>query len=222
MGDGHHHDRPQGGPAVLTAPARTAAPAGTGGRRPRAVLGLDVGAADLRAADAVLQSLAGLPAEALACTQPIHGEHPHVALTVEVPDRESAAVWALLCAAADAVPGGGASWGYRRHGAAPAAEAAGAAAAAHALGRGRAVRFPGVGALTGTVTVGELLARSAIDRVALLGGGTADSAAQVATRGRVRPERRTGELVLVVEESAHGQLTPYEVPGPFDRRIVRG
>lgn len=208
MGDGHPHDHPYGA-ALLTAPE----PA-PGRDRRRAVLGLDTGATELRSADALLQSLAGLPTDVLACTHPIRGEHPHVAMTVEVPAEDAAAVWAVLRAAADAVPGGGAAWGYRRHGAAPAAEAAGAAAAAHLLGRGRAVRYPGAEALTGTVTVAELLARSAVDRVTVVGGGTAEGGSPVATDGGLRPERRAGQLVLVLAPTADGRLAQERLAGP--------
>ncbi|MCD0482632.1 hypothetical protein LO771_09515 [Streptacidiphilus sp. ASG 303] len=179
---------------------------------PRSVLGLDTGTADLPAADALLHALAGLPADTVACTHRILGEHPHVAVTVEVSAADAPSVWPLLRAAADAVPGGGASWGHRRHGAAPAAEAANAAAASHALGRGRAVRYPGAASLTGTLAVGELLDRSAIERVSLRGGGTAGAADRVATRGHVRPERRGGALVLLVAADAGGRLAPLEEP----------
>jgi hypothetical protein len=182
----------------------------------RAVLGLDTGAVDLKAADAVLHALArgGLPADAVGCTHLIRGEHPHVAVTVEVAADRADHVWGLLRAAADAAPGNGAAHGGLRHGAAPAAETAGAAAAAHVLGGGRAVFFPGVGGLTGTVTVQDLLDRTSVTRVTVLGGGTAEDSALVVTRNHVRPERRGGELVLVLTPTAGGRLAPFEVPDP--------
>ncbi|GAA3293927.1 hypothetical protein GCM10020295_17120 [Streptomyces cinereospinus] len=59
--------------------------------------------------------------------------------------------------------------------------------------------YPGAAGLTGTLPVAELLARSAIDRVTVL--GAADPPAPhtaVVTRDHVRPQWHDGELVLTV------------------------
>lgn len=79
---------------------------------------------------------------------------------------------------------------------------------------GRAVRFPGVDALTGTLTVAEVLAASAIDRVEILGGTPAEPSAVVDTQDFVRPQWRGDELVLTVMPAAGGRLVPFETPNP--------
>jgi hypothetical protein len=79
---------------------------------------------------------------------------------------------------------------------------------------GRAVRFPGVEHLVGTLTVGEVLARSAIDRVEVLGGGTADPQTLLDTDDHVRPVWRDGELVLTTTPAAGGRLVPFERRNP--------
>ncbi len=90
-----------------------------------------------------------------------------------------------------------------------------AAAAAARDGRsGRAVIFPGSADLTGTLTVGEVLTRSSIDRVEVLGGGVADDDAVLDTRDFVRPQFRDGELVLTTTPAAGGVLVPFETRDP--------
>lgn len=79
---------------------------------------------------------------------------------------------------------------------------------------GRAVRFPGWQHLTSTISVGEALAVSAIDRVQQLGGGTVDNSAELRTRDFVRPRWQQGELVLAVLPAAGGGVAPFEVPNP--------
>ena len=79
---------------------------------------------------------------------------------------------------------------------------------------GRAVRFAGVDALVGTLTVAEVLAGSAIDRVEVLGGAPAPPEAVLDTRDHVRPQWRDGELVLTVMPAAGGRLVPFETRDP--------
>ena len=79
---------------------------------------------------------------------------------------------------------------------------------------GRVVHFPGVEALVGTVTVGALLDRSAVERVRVLAAGDADRAAPVVTRGHVRPSWVDGELVLLTQPAVGGTLVPFESPTP--------
>ncbi|MEU4422810.1 hypothetical protein AB0F81_19450 [Actinoplanes sp. NPDC024001] len=89
------------------------------------------------------------------------------------------------------------------------------AADAAATGRsGRAVRFPGVERLTGDLTVGEILQRSSISRVDVLGGGPAEAGTVVATGDFVRPQFQGGELVLVTTPAAGGRLVPFERRDP--------
>jgi hypothetical protein len=79
----------------------------------------------------------------------------------------------------------------------------------------RAVVFPGSDNLVGVLTVAEVVERSAIDRVILLGGGIeAAPALEVDTRGFVRPQWIGGVLTLVVQPSSGGRLTPFESPNP--------
>ncbi len=80
---------------------------------------------------------------------------------------------------------------------------------------GRAVHFPGVEHLVGTLLVGQLLARSAVDRVHVLEGtGEADLAVLLVTRDHVRPGYDRGHLVLAAEWAAGRTLVPFETPTP--------
>jgi hypothetical protein len=89
---------------------------------------------------------------------------------------------------------------------------------------GRAVRFGGCLRLTGSLPIAEVLAASAIDRIALLGGGTVAPDWQLSTRGFVRPRWQRGELVLAVlavlavlpagPATGPATVAPFEVPNP--------
>lgn len=79
---------------------------------------------------------------------------------------------------------------------------------------GRAVVFPGSGALTGRLSVAEVLARSAIDTVVLIGGGPARPDDILDTQEHVRPEFVEGRLVLRARPAAGGVLVPFEQPNP--------
>jgi hypothetical protein len=93
--------------------------------------------------------------------------------------------------------------------------AAVAAAAEHEARRsGRAVVYPGVERLVGVLSVAELLAVSAIERVQVLGGSSADPQTLVETGGHVRPQWMNGVLTLVATPAAGGRIAPFEVPDP--------
>ncbi|GAA0548915.1 hypothetical protein GCM10010172_33580 [Paractinoplanes ferrugineus] len=79
---------------------------------------------------------------------------------------------------------------------------------------GRAVVFPGVEKLIGTLTVARIKELSAIDRVEVLGSGAAADDAPVDTREFVRPQFRAGELVLTTTPAAGGVLVPFETSTP--------
>jgi len=150
----------------------------------------------------------GLPG-LVACTHLVREPWPHVAISLTGPDLD----------AGGAGPGGGASPAERLSWlpATPAELCAAAeyAATEHAaLRSGRAVLFPGVERLTGTVAVGELLAASAIDQVILLGGEPADAEVLVLTRDFVRPQWRDGSLTLIVTPAGPGRVAPFEAPDP--------
>ncbi len=152
------------------------------------VLGLDLGHRDTVAAE---HWLAGLPAVPglVACTHLVHGPRPRVVITL---------------AGADSAHLPGAS--------SPEADGA---AADHAAGRaGRAVIYPGVRALTGVLTVGELLSLSAIDRVTVLGGPPVGDDTPVDTRDFVRPQWMDGRLTLVATPAPNNRIAPFEVPNP--------
>jgi hypothetical protein len=127
------------------------------------------------------------------------------------------------------LPAGGAAWSAGGHVPGDAPVAAGlltagepalartalAAATDRAAGAdGRAVRFPGVDLLVGTVPVADVLARTAVDEVRVLAGGTLPPGAQLDTRDFCRPTYQGGRLVLLVLPAGPGRVAPFEVPNP--------
>ena len=171
--------------------------------------GVDAGSRSLREADHLAHDLVrrlGLPVGALACTHLVRTGTPHVALSFATQNPVSLAELA----------GYGIATADRARG--PAEWARGAALARSVLADragGRAVWFAGSAALPGEVTVADLLARTAIDRVDVLAGvGPAAPTDLVRTRGHLRPEWRDGALVLVTTPVEAGVLAPFEVPNP--------
>ena len=90
------------------------------------------------------------------------------------------------------------------------ADAAGLVAVHATRSSGRAFVFAGQAALTGTLPVRDLLARSAVDEVVLLGGAPAAGEALVDTCGFVRPVLADGRLRLVVRPGPGEALVPFE------------
>jgi hypothetical protein len=131
------------------------------------------------------------------CTHNVPAPHPHVALSLHIPDPSA---------------GTGAELPETD----PAFRVAADEAAARHRDRvsGRAVIFPGVEALTGALTAAEILERSAIERIAVLGGGDAEDDALIETRDFVRPLFRSGRLELVLVPVVGGRFAPFEVPNP--------
>ena len=125
------------------------------------------------------------PAPAYACTHLVRDPFPHVAISL------------TGVAAPESAP-----------------ELQVAAESAATAKHGRAVLFPGVERLVGVLSVAEVLALSAIERVEVLGSGIADAAATLDTTDFVRPQWRDGELVLTVVPAAGGVLVPFEVRSP--------
>ncbi|GAA4585333.1 hypothetical protein BJY16_002947 [Actinoplanes octamycinicus] len=125
------------------------------------------------------------PSPVLACTHLVPVPFPHVAISLLTP------------AAFDTAP-----------------ELRVAAEAAETGLAGRAVLFPGSTRLTGSLTVSEILQRSSIARVEVLGSGPADPATIVDTGDFVRPQFRSGELVLVTTPAAGDRLVPFERRDP--------
>ncbi|MER6349403.1 hypothetical protein ACWC10_31490 [Streptomyces sp. NPDC001595] len=155
------------------------------------VLTVDAGLKDLRAADRLLLALAAelaLPEDTFGCTHLLRDGRPRVALSFTTSE---AGCRDLLAAR-----------GHRVTDGVPDAV-------------GRAVLYPGVARLTGTLTVAELLSRSAVDRVTVLGAaGDPAPDTPLMTRDHVRPHWRDGELVLTAMPAAGGRLVPFEVPEP--------
>ncbi|MET7984949.1 hypothetical protein [Streptomyces sp. NPDC005281] len=190
----------------------------------RYVVGVDTGhTGALREADHLLRAVAaelGLGAEAVGCTHHVRdGRRPHTALSFALPSERAARAarqWLTDDASSETGAPLGVAFGEDRHG--PDELVAGAAhAAAEHLARtgGRAVLYPGAGALTGVLTVARLLEVSAVDRVAVLGSPEgASPEAKLVTREHVRPEWRDGRLVLAAMPAAGGTLVPFEVPNP--------
>jgi hypothetical protein len=125
------------------------------------------------------------PAPVLACTHLVRAPFPHVAISLLTPGRFDTGP--DLRPAADAAANGPA---------------------------GRAVIFPGSARLTGALTVSEILQRSSIARVEVLGSGPAHPAAIVETGEFVRPQFRSGELILVTTPAAGDRLVPFERRDP--------
>lgn len=149
------------------------------------VVGVSLGHPDTGAAE---EWLASLPAEPLlACTHLVRSPRPHVALS--------------LIFAGEVPPSLGQGCPE-------------AAAAQLARASGRAVLYPGMRDLVGTLSVAEILSRSAIERVEVLGDGPADRAAPVDTGGFVRPQWRLGVLTLTTTPAAGDRLVPFEARNP--------
>jgi hypothetical protein len=152
------------------------------------IVGISLGHADAPAAEHWLAALPVAPVYAF--THLVREPYPHVAISVasDVP----------LPAGPDRLRPG-----------------ALAAAAAHkARTSGRAVRYPGVERLVGTLSVAELLAASAIERVHVLGGAPTAADTLIDTADHVRPQWQNGVLTLIAVPAANGRLAPFEVPHP--------
>ncbi|MEV4714923.1 hypothetical protein [Micromonospora sp. NPDC049374] len=160
------------------------------------IVGLSLGHRTLREADHWLTDQARvLGPDLVACTHLVAGPYPHVALSVAGTAAERLAELAVTPPELRA--------------------AAARAAGEHAARRsGRAVRYPGADRMVGTLTVDELLAAGAIERVVALGGAPVTPDTPVHTRDFVRPQWQDGELVLVTMPHHAGGLAPFEVPDP--------
>ncbi|MFF2847321.1 hypothetical protein ACFVT5_13390 [Streptomyces sp. NPDC058001] len=190
------------------------------------VIGVDAGCAGLSDADHLVHRLVevlGLPADTVGCTHLVRGARPHTAVSFALPDADAAeSAWERLVVLLSdpGEPPAGAVLGEREFGPVEWVDGATTAAAEHARrDGGRAVVFPGVDLLTGTVTLERLLADSAVDRVSLLGSPAGDprlsgAGTLVMTRGHVRPTWQEGDLLLPLVPAAGGVLAPFEVPNP--------
>jgi hypothetical protein len=95
------------------------------------------------------------------------------------------------------------------------ADLAAAAVTAHQDGSaGRAFIFPGSEQLLGVLRVGDLMARTTIDDVLLMGGVPVNRDSDLDTQGFVRPVFRGGRLVLLTRPGIGGVVVPFEQPNP--------
>jgi hypothetical protein len=203
----------------------------------RAVLGVDAGSRTAAEVEHQLLDLAarlGAGPGAVLCTHAVRQGTPHYAGTITLPDPPSdpltlpAAGWALLGAPAippappvppapgRSVPGDGPVAAGVVVGGDPvlARYALGAATARSAGADGRAVHYPGIELLTGTVPAADVPARTAIDEVRVLAGGVLPPDAVLLTRDFCRPVYAAGALVLHVLPAGPGRVAPFEVPNP--------
>ena len=150
------------------------------------VIGISLGHPDTVAAEHWLASLPAAPL--LACTHLMRTPRPHVALSLVFAEAGP------MSEAGEDCPG---------------------AVAEHvARSSGRAVLYPGVEKLVGTLSVAEILELSAIDKVEVLGSGAADRESLVDTGDFVRPQWRMGSLTLTTTPAAGGRLVPFETRTP--------
>lgn len=160
----------------------------------RYALTVDTGIRDLLDADHLLHGLAAelaLPEGTYGCTHLVRGERPRVVVSLSLPSRPLPDTLRERLA------------GY------------GAVSPGLPDEAGRAVLYPGASALTGTMTVGELVERSAIARVTVLGAPEPPGPdTRVVTRDHVRPQWQRDELVLAATPALGGALVPFEVPDP--------
>jgi len=178
-----------------------------------AVLGVDAGSRTAADAEHLMLGVAaelGAGPGAVLCTHAVRQGTPHYAATVTLPATLPATMapipaagWALVDTA-EVLEGDPVL----------ARTALGAATARAAGTDGRAVRFPGIELLTGTVPVADVLAGTAIDEVRVLAGGLLPPAAMLLTRDFCRPVYEAGALVLHVLPAGPGRVAPFEVPNP--------
>jgi len=155
-------------------------------------VGLDRGDSDVREAEHWFLELLGDHADGvIACTHLLRVPSPHVAISIAM-----APPGVALPAVADEY-----------------AEAADLAREEHETGQGgRAFAFPGRDACVGQLTVAEILARSAIERISVMGGSPATPETIVETRDHVRPLWTGGLLTLVTLPHGPGRVAPFEMP----------
>jgi hypothetical protein len=191
------------------------------------VIGVDAGSANLKEADHLIHRLMdqlALPPGTLACSHLVRTAPRHrTAISLALPDPATAdAIWdrlVVLLAGPDQ-PTTAAALSDRAYGPPEAAFSAAQAASEHSRKQGgRAVVYPGVQHMTGTVTVAEVLTGTAIDRITVLGTPPddprgPDGSVRVTTRDHVRPEWRDEQLVLTLTPAPRGMLAPFEVPNP--------
>lgn len=175
------------------------------------VVGVSLGHPDTAAAERWLAALPEAPL--LACTHLVREPRPHVALSLVFAATHPVATTPVATTPIAAVSSAAAESSIAAESSA-ATESPAAAAEHRARSSGRAVLYPGVARLVGTLSVAEIIASSAIDRVDVLGGGPADPETLVDTGDFVRPQWHAGALTLTTTPAAGGRLVPFETRHP--------
>ncbi|MGJ7442482.1 hypothetical protein [Aquipuribacter sp. MA13-6] len=89
-----------------------------------------------------------------------------------------------------------------------------AVTAAATRSSGRLVRYPGVDELRGVLPVSDVVARSVVDEVVVVGGSRHDGTTLVDTRDFVRPVLSAGRVRLLVQPAVGGVMVPFEKENP--------
>jgi hypothetical protein len=191
------------------------------------IISVDADSRDTGGAEHLLHELLG-PAGPLApfavgpvvaCTHVVTGgDHPHLAVSISTPESrpdseftDQFSKWASDRGAGSAICRPGSAEPVL---AGPSQLVRGAyvASVEAALGTaGRMVRFPGQENACGILRAIDLRKRCGIDLVEPLGGLPVDDDSLVDTLDFVRPIRRAGQVVLLVQPAAGGVLIPFEV-----------
>jgi hypothetical protein len=182
------------------------------------IIAVDANSRDTTEAEHLLHELLGATAaDVVACTHVVTAERPHIAVSVVSPTdavgdlADRARAWSAEGSIGSAITWPGAS-GPELSGPSPLVRGAYLAAIESALGStGRLVRFPGSEQARGVMTALELRERCGIDQVEALGGQVVEDDSLVDTRDFIRPIRRDGKVVLLVQPAAGGVLIPFEV-----------
>ncbi len=202
------------------------------------IIAVDADSADTVEAEHVLHGLLeSVQGPVVACTHVVPGaDRPHLAVSITGADLAPLAAWitgAGLAPFAASITGAGPSISgtdlATLSGVGSAILEAGAAeplvagpsqlirgayiaAVESALGTaGRLVTFPGQTQARGLRTVAELRSTCGIDQVEALGGLPVDDNTLIDTLDFIRPIRRNGQVVLLVQPAAGGVLIPFEV-----------
>lgn len=172
------------------------------------IIAVDAGSADAVEAEHLLHGLLeSATGSVLACTHVVQGGHLAVSIRVSGDFDQSALTHDVGSAiirpgAAEPLVAG------------PSQLVRGAyvAAVEAALGTaGRLVVFPGQEHARGTLTAAELRTHCEIDHLEALGGLPVDDTTLIDTRNYIRPIRRNGQTVLLLQPAVGGVLIPFEL-----------